>query len=54
MAEERVDIRIRLEGKVRDRFLEIKKVKGLKTNTEVIRALITEYYNQIKEDRALA
>jgi hypothetical protein len=37
-----VQIRIDLEGDLRKKFLEIKKVKGIENNTDVIRNLIAE------------
>jgi len=47
MAEQEVlDIRLKLEGDVAQRFLEIKKAKGLKNDTEVLRLIINEYYKQ--------
>jgi hypothetical protein len=44
--EEILDIRIRLRGEVKDRFREIKRVKGLTNNTEVVRLIINEYYEE--------
>jgi len=38
-----LDIRLKLEGETRERFLKIKESKGLTNNTEVLRLLITEY-----------
>ena len=35
-----------LEGEAKDRFLTIKKAKGLKSNDEVLRLIITEYYEK--------
>ena len=39
-----VDIRLRLKGKVKKRFLEIKNAKGLVNNTDVCRLIINEYF----------
>jgi len=41
---EREDIRVRLEGEVRDRFLEIKRALGLTNDTEVMRLIISQYH----------
>jgi len=41
--EEVLDIRLRLEGEVKERFLKIKEAKGLTNNTEVMRLIIKEY-----------
>jgi hypothetical protein len=46
LEEEILDIRIRLRGEVKDRFREIKRVKGLTNNTEVVRLIINEYYEK--------
>jgi len=40
----RVGIYLKLEGDTKERFLEIKRAKGLKNDTEVLRLIITEYY----------
>ena len=47
-----LDIRVKLKGEVRTRFLQIKKAKGLTNNTEVLRLIINEYFdkNLAKED----
>lgn len=42
--DEIVDIRVRLNGEIKRRFLEIKKAKGLTNNTEVVRLIINEYF----------
>jgi len=42
--ETREDIRLRLEGKVKDRFLEIKRALGLTNDTEVLRLIISQYH----------
>jgi hypothetical protein len=41
-----LDIRLRLNGEVKSRFLEIKKAKGLTNNTEVLRLVINEYFEK--------
>jgi len=47
MSEEKVlDIRLRLSGQVREQFVEIKRAKGLTTNTEVLRLIINEYFEK--------
>ena len=48
MLEERriLDIRLRLSGQAKTRFLEIKSAKGLTNNTEVLRLVISEYFEQ--------
>jgi len=44
MSEEKVlDIRLRLNGQIREQFLKIKRAKGLTNNTEVLRLIINEY-----------
>jgi hypothetical protein len=46
MSSEVLDIRLRLNGQVKDRFLEIKTAKGLTNNTEVLRLIINEYFEK--------
>jgi hypothetical protein len=47
MSEEKIlDIRLRLNGKIKSRFLEIKTAKGLTNNTEVLRLIINEYFEK--------
>lgn len=48
MAEKRqvLDIRLRLNGEAKTRFLEIKRAKGLTNNTEVLRLIINEYFEK--------
>jgi hypothetical protein len=41
-----LDIRLRLNGEVKTRFLEIKRAKGLTNNTEVLRLIINEYFDK--------
>lgn len=47
-----LDIRLRLTGQIKDRFLDIKTAKGLTNNTEVLRLIINEYFKKklTKED----
>lgn len=44
----KVPIRIDFEEAEAEKFRTIKKYMGLKQNTEVVRALISEKYNEIK------
>lgn len=44
----KVPIRIDFEGAEAEKFRTVKKHLGLKQNTEVIRALISEKYNEIQ------
>jgi len=48
MSEDRnvLDIRVRLTGEVKTKFLEIKNAKGLTNNTEVLRLIINEYFEK--------
>jgi len=48
MAEEEkiVDIRLRLKGKAKEHFLQIKAAKGLVNNTDVCRLIINEYFER--------
>ena len=46
---EKIDIRMDLEGEIAKRFKAVKRWLGLKQNTEVIRALITDRYMKIRE-----
>jgi len=41
-----LDIRVKLKGEVRTRFLQIKSAKGLTNNTEVLRLIINEYFQK--------
>lgn len=43
-----LDIRIRLEGIVAERFRAIKESRGLMQNTEVLRQLITEAAKELE------
>lgn len=44
--EEKVDLRVILEGANAKQFLAIKKLKGVSQNTEVVRSIITDYYTE--------
>ena len=43
-------LNVHLKGEIADMFVRIKKYLGLEQDTEVIRALITWYYNQNKDE----
>ena len=43
---EPLDMRLILKGTVKDRFLKIKQKLGLNNNTEVVRFLINNYYEE--------
>jgi hypothetical protein len=43
---ELVDIRVLLEGDNATKFLAIKKSKGVSQNTEVIRSIINDFFNE--------
>mgnify|MGYP000153168460 CR=1 FL=1 len=42
-----LDIRLRLNGRSKQRFLEVKAAKGLTNNTDVLRLVINEYYERL-------
>jgi len=42
-------VRVDLEGGLREMFEAVKKDRGLKQNTEVVRQLITEEYKRIQK-----
>lgn len=44
MEKQKIDIRVKLTGKVKDHFLVIKEAEGLTNNTEVLRVIINDYY----------
>jgi hypothetical protein len=46
MSEKVLDIRLRLNGQIKGRFLEIKTAKGLTNNTEALRLIINEYFEK--------
>lgn len=45
--ENSIEIRLHLTGEAAEKFLYIKKRRGLQANTEVIRALIQEEYMRV-------
>jgi len=47
MSTEKIPIRMNLEGEIAHKFEAVKKWLGLKQNTEVIRALISDMYRKI-------
>ena len=51
--EERVQVRLALEGEMAVRFDRIKKRYGLENNTDVVRLLITMEYDRITSGRSL-
>jgi hypothetical protein len=48
MLQKKIPIRIDFEDAEAEKFEIVKKYMGLKQNTEVIRALISEKYNELK------
>ena len=46
MEKESLGLNVILEGEVKQKFLEIKRKKGLKNNSEVIRAIIKEFWTE--------
>ena len=44
--EEKVDLRVILEGDNAKQFLAIKKAKGISQNTEVVRAVINDFFRE--------
>jgi transposase len=48
--EEKIQIRIDLEGDVADKFNAIKSDRGLENNTDVIRLLITEAFKRLSKE----
>jgi hypothetical protein len=49
MDEERINIKMVIENEELEKFKEVKKTLGLSANTEVIRALIAQKYQEIVE-----
>jgi hypothetical protein len=45
-----IQIRINLEGELADKFLKMKKRYGLESNTDLIRLLIVQAYDQLKKE----
>jgi hypothetical protein len=54
MTEEIVKLNCRLKGDVARKFLEIKREKGLSSNTETIRLMISETRKRVKVDTSEA
>jgi hypothetical protein len=48
--EEKIQIRIDLEGDVAEKFNAIKADRGLENNTDIIRLLITEAYKRLPKE----
>jgi metal-responsive CopG/Arc/MetJ family transcriptional regulator len=44
----KVTIRIDLEGELADSFLRLKRNRGIKNNSELVRMLVTEEYKRTK------
>ena len=49
LTEQTVDIRVQLEGDHATKFGAIKKFKGVTQNTEVFRAIITDFFKENEE-----
>jgi len=47
--EEKIQIRIDLEGEIAEKFKAVKQDKGIENNTDVIRSLIVDAYKKLKE-----
>lgn len=45
-----IQIRLNLEGEMEKKFLKIKKRYGLESNTDLIRLLIVQAYDQLKKE----
>jgi len=41
-----LDIKLTLNGQVKDRFLEVKRAKGLTSDTDVLGLIINEYFEK--------
>ena len=50
MSDNTQKLNVHLKGEVADKFSRIKKLLGLEQDTEVIRTLITWYYNMFKDE----
>ncbi|MHA2224448.1 MAG: hypothetical protein ACXAC8_04550 [Candidatus Hodarchaeales archaeon] len=48
--EEKLQVRVNLEGKWKTKFAYVKKHYGMSVNAEVIRVMITEVYRKIKRE----
>jgi len=51
MANDKVTIRIDLDGDLARYFLHLKKLRGIKNNSEMVRMLVAEEYNRVKKER---
>jgi len=49
---QRIEVRVVLNGEVAQRFLEIKKRKGIGNNADVVRFVISEYYEEMRREEA--
>jgi len=50
--EEKIQIRIDLEGELAEKFRAVKHDKGIENNTDVLRSLITEAFKEIQAKEA--
>ena len=50
MTSDKVTIRIDLDGDLARYFLHLKKRRGIKNNSEMVRMLIAEEYNRVKKE----
>lgn len=48
--QQKITINIDLKDELAEKFEAIKKAKGIRNNTDVVRNLIAEAYNKLKED----
>jgi len=46
---QKLEVRVVLNGEVAQRFLEIKRRKGIGNNADVVRFVVSEYYEQMKK-----
>lgn len=46
---QKLEVRVVLEGEVAQRFLAIKKRKGIGNNADVVRFVVSEYYEQMNK-----
>lgn len=49
-SEQKIEIRLNLEGELAEKFKVVKRDKGIENNTDVLRNLITEAYKQISKE----
>ena len=50
--EEKIQIRLDLEGELAEKFKIVKREKGLENNTDLLRLLITEAFKEIEKKEA--